>query len=78
MKNEEQFVVVPGPGLGDDKVKVVSRHRTLQAAQRAAEIATQDFREAMATHGGSSGYFYAAEHGDDVFWADSPPRRLSC
>ena len=80
MRRNERYpyVVVPSPGMyGDGQVAIVSRHATRKAAERAASRETQRLQRAMERHGGSSGYYYAAEHARDTFWADTPPAGLA-
>ena len=67
------YVVVPGPGMyGDGLVNVVSRHRTFEAAAKAAERRTRRLREVWAPRR-VSGYYYVAKYDGDRFWADRPP-----
>lgn len=77
MSSKLKFSVIPGPGMyGQGKVKVCSRHKTAEAANKAAEKATMEYREAMAKHGGTSGCFLAVEFEGSEFWSDCPPSAI--
>jgi len=71
-----KYAVVPGPGMYGQKGHVVSRHKTPEAAIKAAERATKKYRETMQHHGGTSGSYYACEIEDDWFWSDCAPKAL--
>ena len=70
------FAVVPSPGMYGSKGQILSHHMTAEAAKKAAEKATQKYRESMAKHGGTSGSYYAAEFEGDWFYSDSAPKAL--
>ena len=72
------YAVIPGPGMyGDGMVSVYSRHRSAEAAKRAAKSATRRFKVMMKPYGDTSGYYIAVEWSRSWFWADMPPKALA-
>jgi hypothetical protein len=63
MSTKTPYAVVPTPGCynAGSRVRPLSRHRTLEAADRAARRATREYRAGMARFGGSSGGYRVVE-----------------
>lgn len=73
-----RYAVIPSHGCygSGSKVHPVSRHRTIEAAEKKAAKATREYQDAMRRHGGSSGGYRVVEwpHGEQWVWGHDADR----